>query len=452
MITSRASARHHVVARHPPAAGGGAGLQGAGARRSPLRLVALGVAAALVAACAGTDPGVDDADVPPPAPVPAPGTDADADGPIGGAEPTPPDTGDEQPPAQPLPGPDLAAVEVALAPAAVMGAPIAATVGPRGEVLVADRRGTVHELTDDGIGPPLVDLSAETTTDGERGLLGIALAADRSELYLSYTDLEGTSRLDAVAVVDGELVADRRRAILSVPQPFSNHNGGDVQVGPDGRVYLALGDGGGAGDPLEAGQDLTSPLGALLRIDPAGADPYAVPDDNPFLDVPGAAPEIVAYGLRNPWRFSFDPVTDEVWIADVGQDRLEEINRLGFSELVGANLGWNLREGSERFTGDEPEDHVPPVYEYATRGPEGCAVTGGLVYRGSSIPALVGAYLYADACNGELRALHVDVDGRVVEQAWLGVDAGRVVGFAADADGEVLVLDLSGTVHRLLPG
>ncbi len=362
-----------------------------------------------------------------------------------------PDTADgEVAPEAPLPEPDLT-VAVTLTEVATLGEPTAGAVGPDGVLYLADRAGTVHPLTADGAGEPVVDLSAETTTRSERGLLGLAFAPDGSELYLSSTDRDGASVLTAIAVVDGEIRPEQRRTLFRLAQPYANHNGGDLHVGPDGRLYLGLGDGGSAGDPLDAGQDLSTPLGALLRIDPLAGDPYAVPSSNPFVDVDDAAPEIVAYGLRNPWRFSFDPVTDEVWIADVGQDRREEINRVAFEDLPGANFGWNRMEGTLPFEGEEPADHVPPVYEYETRGPEGCAVTGGVVYRGDAIPELTGVYLYADYCNGTVRGLVVDADGEVVEQAGLGIDGGQVVAFVVDADGEVYVLDLGGAVRRIDP-
>ncbi len=357
-----------------------------------------------------------------------------------------PDSDDDADP----PRPDLE-VDVTLERVAEVSSAVAATVTGDGEVLLGSRDGTVHHLGDDGASEPLLDLRDETTTDGERGLLGLAVAEDGEELYVSFTDTAGDSRVDAFGL-DGVIVdVEERRTVFSLEQPFSNHNGGHVVVGPDGMLYIGMGDGGGAGDPVEAGQDLSTPLGALLRIDPRGGDPYVVPEDNPFVDDRGAAGEIFAYGLRNPWRFSFDRETGELWIADVGQDTREEINRVGPDEAPGANFGWNLMEGTVTFAGDEPEDHTPPVYEYDTRGPEGCAVTGGFVYRGEAIPELVGAYLYADYCNGEVRALVVDDDGEVVEQGGLGVDGGEVVSFAEDDDGEVLVLDVSGDVRRLLP-
>jgi glucose/arabinose dehydrogenase len=416
------------------------------------------VATALALTTAACGSGADDApDTPPPVvdvdPEPDPDPDPDPDQePSAGEEPDAAEDegGTSAAEPEPPPDPDLS-VALELTEVATLDGPTAGAVGPDGVLYLADRAGTVHPLTDEGVGEAVVDISDETTTESERGLLGIAFAADDSELYLSSTDRDGASTLTAVPVVDGEVRADERRTVFRVSQPYANHNGGDVHVGPDGLLYLGLGDGGSAGDPRGAGQDLTTPLGALLRIDPQRGEPYAIPSSNPFVDVEGAAPEIFAYGLRNPWRFSFDPATDTLWIGDVGQDAREEINRVDLDAAAGANFGWNLMEGTTSFAGSEPEDHVAPIYEYETRGPQGCAVTGGVVYRGSAIPELTGVYLYADACNGSVRGLVVDADGQVVEQADLGVDGGQVVAFVPDADGEVYVLDLGGGVRRLEP-
>lgn len=351
-----------------------------------------------------------------------------------------------------LPGPlpDLD-VDVALTEVATLGAAIAGAVGPDGVLYLADRSGTVHPLTDDGAGPAVLDLSDETTTEVERGLLGIVFSADGTEFYTSSTDLDGDTLIQAFAVDDGRIDPTDRRVVFTIEQPYANHNGGDLRVGPDGMLYIALGDGGGAGDPEEAGQDLSTALGSLLRIDPQGGDPYAIPADNPFVGEDGVAEEIWAWGLRNPWRFSFDALTGALWIADVGQDDREEVNLLPAPPRGGgANLGWNLMEGTLEYAGEEPDDHVPPIYEYETGGDQGCAITGGVVYRGEAIEDLRGAYLYSDFCNGDLRGLVVQ-HGLVLEQGSLGVDGGSVVGFATDAAGEVYLFDLGGSVWRLDP-
>jgi glucose/arabinose dehydrogenase len=358
----------------------------------------------------------------------------------------------EVPPADPVEphDPDLT-VALRLTQVASMSSPTAGSVGPDGTLYLAERAGTVHPLTADGLGAAVVDLSAETTTDGERGLLGLAFAANGSELYLSFTDLAGDTQVDAVAVDGGAIDADDRRTVFTLDQPHANHNGGDIQIGPDGMLYLGLGDGGGSGDPDGHGQDTSTLHGSLLRIDPQAGDPYAIPDDNPFIGDPDAADEIYAYGLRNPWRFSFDHVTDRLWIADVGQSHREEVNVGHYREVAGANYGWNLMEGTREFAGSEPDDHVPPVYEYETRGEIGCAVTGGYVYRGRAIPELVGAYLFSDYCGGGLHALVVDDDGQLVETGDLSVSGEQVVSFARDADGELYLLDFGGAVHRIDP-
>jgi glucose/arabinose dehydrogenase len=347
------------------------------------------------------------------------------------------------------PVPDLQ-VPLRLATVASMSSPTAGSVGPDGAVYLAERRGTVHRLQEAGVGPAVLDLSAHVGTTGEGGLLGLAFAADGSELYVSYTDTSGDTVLEAVVVEDGTIRPEQRRTVFTLDQPASNHNGGDVQVGPDGMLYLALGDGGGTFDPLGAGQDLSTPLGALLRLDPRGARPYAIPDDNPFVGRPGVAEEIWAYGLRNPWRFSFDRDTGDLWIGDVGQNLREEVNRVP-AGLGGANLGWSVMEGTVLLGAIEPADHLPPVHEYERRGPEGCAVTGGFVYRGSAIPALRGAYLYSDYCVSSVRGLAVDGAGFMAVWAELGIAGSSIVSFVEDAQGELYVLELGGAVRRIEP-
>jgi glucose/arabinose dehydrogenase len=331
-------------------------------------------------------------------------------------------------------------------------APTAGAVGPGGTLYIAERGGTVRPLRTTGAGPVVLDISGEVSTGGEGGLLGLAFAADGQELYLSYTDRAGDSVIAAVEVRDGAIQPGQRRTLLRVPQPASNHNGGDVRVGPDGMLYVALGDGGGAGDPFRNGQDLRTLLGSVLRIDPTGASPYAVPDDNPFVVRGDARPEIYVYGLRNPWRFSFDRATGDLWIADVGQSAREEVNRLRPGEAAGANLGWNRMEGTLPYDGGTPPpDHVGPVYEYATRSALGCSITGGAVYRGRAIPELVGAYLFSDYCVSSVRGLVVGPDGAVVAQRDLGIRGSSIVGFVENAGGELYVLELSGAVKRIDP-
>ncbi|MEV7089397.1 PQQ-dependent sugar dehydrogenase [Streptomyces sp. NPDC093085] len=371
-----------------------------------------------------------------------------------------------------------AAGQVALTEVATARNPVAGTAGPGGALWIAERAGTVRILGGQGLGEPVLDISGETTTDGERGLLGIAFDRDFGHFYISYTDLQGTSTVDEFAVRDGEIQADSRRTVLTQEQPYSNHNGGDLAFGPDGYLYIAFGDGGSGGDPHGNGQNLGTLLGKMLRIDPSGGDPsggdpgggssggggsgsgsdgglgsgvsYAIPEDNPFVGDPDAKGEIWAYGLRNPWRFSFDAGTGDMLIGDVGQSEWEEIDWAPADSPGGENYGWSGMEGNHPFRGGtEPANHVPPVHEYDRSG-LGCSVTGGYVYRGKAIPELTGQYLFSDYCDGTVRALRM-ADGEVTGESDLGVSGGQVVSFAQDGDGELYTLDLGGRVSRIDP-
>ncbi|MEU8553218.1 PQQ-dependent sugar dehydrogenase [Streptomyces anthocyanicus] len=342
------------------------------------------------------------------------------------------------------------AAQIALTEVARAQNPTAGAAGPQDTVWIAERAGTVRVLGDDGLGEPVLDISDETTTDGERGLLGLAFDERFAHLYLSYTDLEGTSTVDEFAVQDGTVREDTRRTVLTQEQPESNHNGSAITFGPDGYLYIALGDGGGGGDPQGNGQKLDTLLGKLLRIDPQGGDPYAIPEDNPFADDPDARGEIWSYGLRNPWRFSFDAGSGDLLIGDVGQSDWEEIDRAPASSPGGENYGWSQMEGTHPFRGGtEPANHVPPIHEYDRTG-LGCSVTGGYVYRGEAVPGLAGQYVYSDYCDGTLRSLEIE-DGRVTGEHDLGVNGGEVVSFAQDGDGELYVLAIGGTVSRVDP-
>lgn len=362
----------------------------------------------------------------------------------------------------------LEGAAVVLTEVASVGAPTAMSARAGTDTLyVAERAGTVRPitftpLTGGGtraeVGESIVGI--DTTTSAERGLLGITFSPDGSRLYLSYTDTAGNTVVDEWAM-DGDAVHQgSRRTIFTTEQPFGNHNGGDIGFGPDGYLYIGLGDGGGGGDPLATAQDPTRVLGAMLRIDPlnpSGNRAYGIPSDNPFADgAGGAQPEIWAIGVRNPWRFSWDRQTGDLWIADVGQNRIEEIDVLvatSDDEAAGrgANLGWPIFEGDDPFGGGEaPEDYVPPVFDYA-QGP-GCSVTGGFVSRGDGLPALRGAYLYSDFCDPTIRAL-LAADGQLVEERSLDVQVpgGQVASFGEGSDGALYVLSLSGGIYRIDP-
>ncbi len=326
---------------------------------------------------------------------------------------------------------------------------------------IAQRGGQVLrvDLVQGEVIETILDISAETIAQGEQGLLGIAVSDDW--LYANFTDLNGDTRLDAFKR-DGETLSGERRAILSQPQPFRNHNGGDLAIGPEGALYIAFGDGGAANDPLDHGQDSTTWLGSILRITPTpdAAEPYSVPADNPFaadpttddnqVDPPPGSPEIFLTGVRNPWRFSFDSETGDLWIADVGQDLYEEVTVLLAVNGggAGANLGWRLREGLHAFAGDRPPGNVDPVWEYSQD--DGCSVTGGFVYRGSAIPELVGSYVFGDYCTSRLWAVQISSGGVVFRDFGVAVPGGSLASFAEDANGELYALSLEGPVSRVV--
>ncbi len=353
---------------------------------------------------------------------------------------------------------DLDAVVITVEEVVVLGQPIDAAVAANGEWWIAQRPGqiVVVDSASGEVGETILDIGADTSASGERGLLGIA--ADDTGLYVNYTDRGGTTHVDGWPLdADGRPIPDQRRNLLMIEQPFSNHNGGGLEINPaDGHLYIGVGDGGSGGDPLGSGQDFDTLLGAILRIDPTldDDDSYAIPADNPFA-ADGGAPEIFLTGVRNPWRISFDPATHDFWVADVGQNELEEItlllgaNRSG----LGANLGWNLREGTAAFTGDRPIDNVDPVYEYPHRGtPSGCSISGGHVYRGTGIPDLVGSYLFGDYCTSRIWAVSThggEVRFRDLDTAVPGLS---LVGFAVDPSGELVALSLNGPISRLIAG
>ncbi|WP_137231314.1 PQQ-dependent sugar dehydrogenase [Streptomyces sp. BPSDS2] len=341
-------------------------------------------------------------------------------------------------------------VNASLTEVAKAQGPSAGAAGPDDTLWIAERAGTVRVLDGSGLGTPVLDISDETTTDGERGLLGVAFDKTFAHFYISFTDLEGTSTIDEFAVEDGQLQPDTRRTVLTQTQPYANHNGGDIKFGPDGYLYIAFGDGGSGGDPHGNGQKLDTLLGKLLRIDPSGGEPYAIPADNPFVADANAKDEIWSYGLRNPWRFSFDAGTGDLLIGDVGQSDWEEIDWAPADSKGGENYGWSSMEGTHPFRGGtEPANHVPPVHEYDRTG-LGCSVTGGFVYRGEALPDLQGSYVFSDYCDGTLRTLQM-ADGEVTGVGDLGVTAGEVISFVEGGDGELYVLGSNGTVSRVDP-
>ncbi|MDJ1136060.1 PQQ-dependent sugar dehydrogenase [Streptomyces iconiensis] len=344
--------------------------------------------------------------------------------------------------------PRAEAAKVKLTEVAQAENPTAGVAGPADTVWIAERAGKIRVMDEQGLGEPVLDISDETTVDGERGLLGLAFDYGAQHLYISFTDLKGTSTIDEFAMEDGRIKEDTRRTVLTQEQPYSNHNGGDIAFGPDGMLYIAFGDGGSGGDPHGNGQNLDTLLGKLLRIDPSKGDPYAIPEGNPFAGDPKARDEIWSYGLRNPWRFSFDEAKGDLLIGDVGQSAREEIDWAPASSYGGENYGWSQMEGTLPFReGQEPANHVPPVFEY-DHTPTRCSVTGGYVYRGEAVPGLRGSYVFSDYCEGDIRALTMK-NGQVTKETNLGVNGGEIVAFAQGGDRELYALALGGSVYRL---
>lgn len=308
---------------------------------------------------------------------------------------------------------------------------------------------------------PLIDLSDRVgAASGERGLLGLAFSPDGTQVIASYTDGndDGASVLDRYDVT-GELVDPSSRVeLMRTPQPFANHNGGNVVFGPDGYLWYGLGDGGSQGDPSDNGQNPKNLLATIMRIDalnPSTTLPYTIPADNPFVSTSSARPEVWLYGVRNPWRFSFDSANGDLWIGDVGGSTWEEIDLLpaASGRGKGTNLGWSLREGAHDTDkpGARPDDLVEPIFEFDHT--QGSSITGGFVYRGTKIPALQGAYLYSDYGTSTLRALRVK-GTTVSETATLpttGVPLAVVVSFGEDLHNELYAAELGGLVVRLDP-
>jgi glucose/arabinose dehydrogenase len=316
-----------------------------------------------------------------------------------------------------------------------------------GRIFIVEQGGLIKLLDPSGRLDTFLDISNLTEAGGEQGLLGLAFHPDYRDsglFYVNYTDLNGDT---VVAEYRAPPAGDRAdsssaRVLLTIDQPFSNHNGGGLAFGPDGFLYVATGDGGSGGDPMGNGQRLDTLLGKLLRIDVDGASPYSIPDDNPFAKDEGARPEIWAYGLRNPWRFSFDSASNTLWIGDVGQGRVEEIDRVDAGQ-GGLNFGWNEMEGDECFEGScNPEDFRLPVAVYGRDG-GACSVTGGHVYRGEASPALRGGYFFGDFCSGQIWALDAGRAGPQEEVELLDTDH-LISSFGIDESGEIYVTDLGG--------
>jgi glucose/arabinose dehydrogenase len=289
----------------------------------------------------------------------------------------------------------------------------------------------------------VLDISDKVSQGGEQGLLDILFSPDGNTLYATYTDKANAIHLAAYPWANNRAQVGEEKTVLTVPHPqYDDHNGGHIAWGPDGLLYLSLGDGGGVGDAFGNAQNLGALLGKILRIKPNAAGGYTVPADNPFVGRSNARGEIWHYGLRNPWRFSFDRTTGEMWIGEVGQNEYEEVNHAA-AGAKGLNFGWNQREGKHAYKGGaKPDGAVDPEIESA-HSDGNCAITCGYVYRGAAIKGLGGVYLFADYCRGEL----VGAIGGVTKE--LGVHVNEPASFGEDATGELWVLSQSGGIFRL---
>jgi hypothetical protein len=325
-------------------------------------------------------------------------------------------------------------------------------------LFVVEQPGRIRVIKNDQLlDPPYLDISAKLTFGGERGLLGLAFHpnfATNGFFYVYYTDLSGNIQISRYHANPADDFADPSSAspILNIPHPGqSNHNGGMLLFGTDGKLLIGTGDGGGGGDPDGNGQNITALLGKLLRIDVDGASPYAIPPDNPFAAAagPGTRGEIWALGLRNPWRYSIDRTEGLLYIADVGQNSWEEVDVMPTS-AAGVNYGWNVMEGAHCYNASSCNQNglQLPVIEY-DHG-QGCSITGGFVYRGSMIPGLQGHYLYSDYCSGFLRSFRYANGAATNTRDW-GLSLGSVLSFGEDASGELYVLSGDGVVYKLMP-
>jgi len=307
--------------------------------------------------------------------------------------------------------------------------------------------GVVSEL-------PFLDVRSKVSCCGERGLLGLAFHPDyvnNGTIYVNYTEVGGDTviaRFSTAADNPEQIDPESEDILLNITQPYANHNGGGMAFGPDGYLYIGLGDGGSANDPHGNAQNTNTLLGKILRIDVNEGEYYAIPQGNPFV-TGGGLPEIWAYGLRNPWRFSFDSHTGNFYIGDVGQNAWEEVDFWPVMAPSGANFGWNFREGTHEIEGVPPVDLqlVEPVAEY--EHDQGCSVTGGVVYRGKALPEWDGVYVYGDYCSGKIWGLLPTASG-----AWqnkLLFETGfKITAFGQDEAGEVYLVDYSGDLYQLI--
>ena len=326
-----------------------------------------------------------------------------------------------------------------------------------GRIFVVEKKGQIKILKESNIlSEPFIYIVSQVRSKGsEQGLFSVAFHPNYKEngrFFVNYTNLDGDTIVSEYKVSNNPDKADKNseRIIIMIRQPASNHNGGQLKFGPDGYLYIGMGDGGGAGDPWGNAQNKQVLLGKMLRIDVDGEKPYGIPKNNPFVGKKDGREEIWAYGLRNPWRFSFDPVTGDMYIADVGQKDWEEIHFQPANSKGGENYGWDLFEGFHEFEPKEGYDtnmFTMPVAEYGHK--QGCSVTGGYIYRGKKYPTVSGTYFFADFCSGRIWGLRKNPKGTWEMTEFLESPL-MVSSFGLDEDGEIYVLDFKkGAIYHL---
>ena len=377
---------------------------------------------------------------------------------------------------------DIAVIKVADVPAKALY--ITQPSNETDRLFVLNQKGRIHIITNgETLKTPFLDISdrvhGSLTPGSEEGLLGLAFHPDyktNGYFYLNYVNKNDSSIVSRFSVTDNPNIADEgtEKMILGIPQPFGNHNGGHLAFGPkDGMLYIGFGDGGKWGDPYNNSQDLKTLLGAILRINVDKGDPYTIPPDNPFFNDTGKRSEIFCYGLRNPWRFSFDRETSDLIIGDVGQNLWEEINWLTWDESLGANFGWRTMEGNHCYNPEEFCDTtglIMPVFEYPNnasymkiligmdeREATGCSVTGGYVYRGNNNPDLWGTYIFGDYCTGRIWSFKLK-NGKPTKFKNLRPELKKhsrdvplfISSFGEDSSGELYVVDYLGAVYKFI--
>ena len=360
----------------------------------------------------------------------------------------------------PPPSPATAARLQEVASGLVMPLFLTAPSGDVNRLFVVEKPGRIRIIKNGALLPtPFLDITAKISNGGEQGLLGLAFHpgyASNGLFIVNYTNGAGDTRVAVYRVSSNPDLADAasEQIILSVDQPYSNHNGGMVLFGPDGKLYIGMGDGGSGGDPQGNGQNRGTLLGKLLRLSVSSTGQVSVPDDNPYVGQSGVRPEIWSYGLRNPWRMSFDRSTGDLYIADVGQNAREEIDVAPASSEYGKgrNYGWVIMEGLACFGGSGCNQNglTLPVEQYGHG--DGCSVTGGYVYRGPTATSYTGHYFYGDYCNGWIRSFRYTGGAATDRQEWTSLTTGsQILSFGEDARGDLYVLTANGKVQRIQP-